>query len=291
MTSVDTADAADAVLGQYIVAQANLRAQLLAWLAHVWGALTSYRHADADAFVRAVLPMVAGAQRATATLTTASLSRMHAAQSGTPVRLPAVAPTDFTGDRVRAADPDTVYRRPFVQVYTALSEGKSLDAAAAAGGRRLQVIAATDVQLAKTHAAHAAMGQMDEVAGYRRVLTGTESCGLCIVAATQRYHKEDLAAIHPGCDCGVAPLKPGEDIGQVIAPNMLSDAHEAIFQRFGKFSAGAREIGTKVIGPDGKPLLYRDVLIVHQHGEIGPVLAVRGQHFDGPSDIEHGTTS
>jgi hypothetical protein len=286
MATVNTADAADAVLAQYIAAQANLRARLLAWLAQMWARLTSYRDADADAFIRAVVPMVAGAQRATATLTTAALGRVQAAQTGAPVRLPSVAPNDFTGERVRAADPTVVYRRPFVQVYTELADGKSLDAAAAAGGRRLQVIAATDVQLAKTHAAQATLGQMDEVAGYRRVLTGTESCGLCIVAATQRYHKEDLAAIHPGCDCEVAPLKPGEDIGQVISPTMLSDAHEAIFQRFGKFSSAAREIGSKVIGPDGKPLLYKDVLIVHQHGEIGPVLGVRGHHFDGPHDIK-----
>jgi len=177
-----------------------------------------------------------------------------------------------------------VYRRPFIQVYTGLADGQPFDAAVQAGGRRLQSIAATDVQLAKTHASQAALAQMDRVVGYRRVLTGAKSCGLCIVAASQRYHKAKLLPIHPGCDCAVAPLGPDEAAAQVIDPEMLGAAHEAIADRFGKWDSGARVI-PGVTGPSGKPLQYRDVLITHQHGEIGPVLAVRGQHFDGPHDI------
>jgi hypothetical protein len=31
--------------------------------------------------------------------------------------------------------------------------------------------------------------------------------------------------------------------------------------------------------------MYRDLIVTHHHGELGPVLAVRGQHFDGPGSI------
>jgi hypothetical protein len=280
-----SAAVADAVIAQYSVAQAKLRSHLLAMLSQLWGSVTSYGDAEAQKFVHTAVPLVAGAQRATATLTTAYLARLDAIQSGRPVRLPSLDPNQFVGDAVRDADPDTVYARPFVVVRRALADGKDLDQAVAAGGQRLNIIAATDVQLSKTHASQAVLSQMPDVDGYRRVLKGSASCGLCIVAATQRYHKEDLAAIHPGCDCGVAPLKAGQDIGQVISPTMLKDAHAAIQERFGKSSAGAREVGTGIIGPDGKPLLYKDVLITHEHGEIGPVLGVRGQKFTGPDDL------
>lgn len=284
-TAVDSATVANAVIAQYAVAQGKLRSHLLAMLAQLWASLTSYGDADARQFVRTAVPLVAGAQRATATLTTAYLARLDSLQTGRPVRLPAVDPNDFVGDAVRAADPNTVYTRPIVVVRTALADGKTLDQAVSAGAQRLNIIAATDVQLAKTHASQAALEQMPDVVGYRRVLTGPHSCGLCIVAATMRYHKADLAAIHPGCDCGVAPLAPGQDIGQLISPDMLDAAHQAIMDRFGKMSAAAREIGTGVIGPRGKPLLYRDVLITHEHGEIGPVLGIRGQKFTGPDDL------
>ncbi|GAA0632216.1 hypothetical protein GCM10010174_61540 [Kutzneria viridogrisea] len=281
---MSTPDYTEAIAAQYIASQAAIRARLLAWLAHLWASLTAYRDADAAAFVRTVLPMVTGAQRATATLAQAHLTRLDAARTGAPLRIPSNPPDAFTGSAVRNADPVTVYTRPFVQVRTALSQGRSLDAAAQAGGRRLQVIAATDVQLAKTHASRATVSEMDGVTAYRRVLVGTASCGLCIVASTQRYHKGQLMDIHPGCDCEVEPIHGTEDPGQIIDAESLAGAHAAIRERFGTVNWGAREIGDE-LRSDGEPLLYKDVLISHEHGEIGPVIAVRGQHFTGPSDI------
>jgi len=287
----DSATVADAVIAQYSTAQAMLRTHLLAMLSRLWASQTSYGDAQAQQFVRTAVPLVAGAQRATATLTGAYLARLDSVQTGRPVRLPPLDPNKFVGDAVRDADPDTVYARPFVVVRKAINDGKTLDEAVSAGARRLNVIAATDVQLAKTHASQAALSAMPHVAGYRRVLTGDHSCGLCIVAATQRYHRGDLAPIHPGCDCGVATLQDGEDIGQIIGPDALEAAHDAIKARFGKSSQAAREVGDGIIGPDGKPLLYKDVLITHEHGEIGPVLGVRGQKFTGPGDLHAAGTA
>src|SRR5207248_3811639 len=152
------------------------------------------------------VPIVQGAQSGTATLTAAYLARIVAQMTSSPVAPPKVNPRTVTGDAVRKADPAEVYRRPFTQVYTDLSQGKSLDAAVQAGGRRLQNIAATDLQLAKTHASQQVLSGDHRVVGYRRVLSGDKSCGLCIVASTQRYRKGDLLPIHPGCSCSVAPL-------------------------------------------------------------------------------------
>jgi hypothetical protein len=266
-------DATDAVLAQYLTAQGNLRLALLTALARMWAGLTSWRDADAQAFAAQAVPLVAGAQNSTATLTAAYLARMVATMSGAPPPPPRVNPATVTGHAVRAANPAEVYRRPFVQVWTDLSKGADLNQAVQAGGRRLQNIAATDLQLAKTNAAQQVLSIEHRVVGYRRVLTGNQSCGLCIVASTQRYRKSELLPIHPGCDCSVSPVLAGQDPGRVLDEGALSAAHDAIRQRFGRAVAGARG-----------PVDYRKALITHDHGEIGPVLAVRGQHFDrGPA--------
>ena len=158
-------DPEDAILAQYLGAQGQLRASLLATLARMWAALTSWRDADAAAFASQAVPIVQGAQSGTATLTAAYLARIVAQMTGSPVAPPKVNPRTVTGDAVRKADPAEVYRRPFSQVYTDLSQGKSLDAAVQAGGRRLQTIAATDLQLAKTHTAQQVLSGERGVSG------------------------------------------------------------------------------------------------------------------------------
>jgi hypothetical protein len=116
--------------------------------------------------------------------------------------------------------------------------------------------------------------------GYRRVLEGAYSCGLCILASTQRYHKQDLMPVHPGCDCSVAPIIGTQDPGRTINDQMVLDVHAAIQDRFGTSEPGGRGIRTADDLVD-----YRDLLITHEHGEIGPVLARRGDHFEGPSEV------
>ena len=132
-------------------------------------------------------------------------------------------------------------------------------------------MAATDLQLAKTHTTRAVLSGKDNVVGYRRVLTGRESCALCAVAATQRYRKDRLLPIHDGCDCGVAPIYGDRDPGQVIDPDQLEGIKASLAERFGDDS--------------GEVADYRKAIVVHEHGELGPVIAVRGQHFTGPDDL------
>jgi len=274
-TSRSRLPAADALAAANQAQSAQLRAALLAALATLWRGLGSWHGSDVDRFLRLARPVLLGAQQRMTALTAAYLTRQVALLTGMPHQ-PAGIPTPAAGD-LRGLPLDEEYTRPFRTVWTELAAGTDLPAAVDRGQQRLENLAATDLQLAKTYASRELLRDNKRVIGYRRVLEGAQSCGLCIVASTQRYHKADLMPIHPGCDCSIAPIVGTADPGHVLDEQRLDDVHAAIADRFGKSTADARG-GTRV--PD-----YRKVLVVHQHGEIGPVLTVRGQRFTGPSNL------
>lgn len=230
---------------------AAIRARVISYIQHTWGSLDSYRDADIDRFVGAVVPVVTAGQVRVAALTDAYLATFQAAVLGGPVS-PIGIPADLVTDETLRGVPATdVYARTGPAVWTALANGSDIAAAAAIGLERASAMAATDLQLAKTHASRLVLAGNDNVVGYRRVLEGRKSCGLCVVASTQRYHRGDLMPIHPHCDCGVQPIFGDRDPGRLIEP---------------------------VSSGDVEP-------VVHEHGELGPVLAVKGQTFTGPSDL------
>lgn len=255
-------------------AAALLRARVLTFTATVWGGLESYRDVDIDRFVAAVVPVVTGAQRQIAALTDAYLAAVAAEVLGRPAGPVGVPASVVDSETLRGVAPVEVYRRAGVTVWTALAHGAPIDVAARRGLRRAQSLAATDLQLAKTHAARHVLAQTGDVVGYRRTLTGSRSCGLCVVASTQRYRRGDLMPIHPGCDCGVLPIYGTADPGPVVDVDTLEGVHDAIAERFGTADRAARG-----------PIDYRDALVVHTHGELGPVLGVRGHDFTGPDDL------
>lgn len=263
----------------------RLRTSMLNLIERAWTGLGSWRDADIDRFVRLVGPVVTAGQRQMSMLTVADLVAYEQLVTGVRPAVPAIAPDAMTVAELRGVPVGEVYRRPAVTTWTALSDGASLDDAVGQGLTRALGIASTDLQMAKVRTAQQVVGSNERIVGYTRVLEGTKTCGLCAVASTQRYHRAELMPIHGGCDCSVAPIFGDEDPGQVINQDRLDAAHEAILERFGSFDAGARDVpGVTRLGT-GDPLQYRDVLIVHEHGEIGPVLAVRGQHFAGPDDL------
>lgn len=266
----------------------------------LWVSLGSYRNADMARFVAQVLPFVAGAQQTMTALTVANLTRQAEIALGHAVKPTAVDVKKTTGAAARnGAAMTEVYERPFHLVWRQLDElprePGSIEQAIAAGGNRAVDLALDDQQLAKQHTAAEVLAKDDKVVGYRRVLEGPHSCGLCIVSATQRYHKENLLAIHGGCDCSVAAIWGDSDPGQTIAATArvdgqlvpvadLPDVHDRLEQRFGGSSSSARNIpGAR--DAHGRVLRYRDVLVTHDHGELGPVLAVKGHPFLGPSDL------
>jgi hypothetical protein len=247
---------------------AAIRQRVVAYVERVWGGLGSWDEADIERFVAAVVPVVSGGQLQTAALTDAYLAAVETAVLGTPARPVGVTPATVSEEALRGVPAVEVYRRPGVTVWTALKNGAEFTAAVQAGLRRATGLAATDLQLAKTHTARRVLSGKDNVVGHRRVLKGSKSCALCIVASTQRYRKADLQPCHPGCDCGVLPIYADRDPGQVIDPDRLDGVHQAIEQRFGVSDASGK-----------RAVDYRKALVTHEHGEIGPVLSVRGQKF------------
>ena len=241
-------------------------------IAAAFSNLGSWRDEDFRQFLKVIEGTLTGANLQAARLQVAFYREM-ATLSGEKFVSPALSANDFSVSKLRnGAEAAVVYRRPFVDVYTALSQGKSVTESIAAGAVRISSLVSTDIQLARRNAGLAARSNNDRIVGYVRTLTGAENCALCYVASTQRYTRNDLLPIHPGCDCGEMPIYGNQDPGQVIDQVRLDATHEAVEQRFGFYDAGAR-------APD-----YRDIAI-REHGELGPMLTVADQNFTGPTDF------
>lgn len=289
----------------YQQATQAIRNQLASFVTAVWRSLGIYRNDQMARFIAEVTPVVTGAQQHMASLTAAHLAQLASVARDVPFQPVAIDPATVSGAAVRnGADPAEVYGRPFHLVWRQLGDYKQMQAPPAdyvdrsirAGEDRAVQTALTDLQLAKTHGARQQMASDPHVVGYRRVLEGAHSCGLCIVASTLRYRKENLLPIHPGCDCSVAPIygyrDPGRSIeiaardssGEIHTIGDLGDLHASIAERFGKSDAAARIVPGAKDGK-GQPLQYKDALVIHDHGELGPVLGVRGQPFLGPNDL------
>jgi hypothetical protein len=284
------ASAAPTVAGLVAAQQATnalVRQRVLQAVRAIWQRLPDYR--NPDQFVAQVVPIVQAGQQQTAATTAAYLSHLYAQLTGDPVRMLGVPSDVATGGR-DGVTPAEVYARPLHEVWRQLHDlphvPGAVEQAIAAGLTRAENLAATDLQLAKTHAAQHVLAQQTNVTGYRRVLEGTYSCGLCIVAATRRYHKAELLPIHPGCDCSVEPIIGHSERvmaamvrtadGQLTPVADLADVHERIADTFGKDSTAARAVA---VGSKDEPINYRDIIVIHDHSELGPVLGVRGQEF------------
>ncbi|RPK74465.1 hypothetical protein [Streptomyces sp. ADI95-17] len=257
-----------ALADRYDALSGSLRDRLISFVLSAFDGLGSYRDADAAAFIERVLPVVLATQQQMGQITDAYLSAVIADMLGG-----AAAPAGVQLDAaLRGVAPAEVYTRPFVTTWTALSKGKAYADAVAEGRTRLLSITETDLQLARTHAAQQSM-QRSGARYFRRRLSSGKNCALCTIASTQRYRVEKLMPIHPGCHCKPEPLPGTRDPGHVIDERLLREAHDAIARDLGESDRGGR-------APD-----YRNVIITRQHGEYGPLLAVRRHEFTGPEEI------
>lgn len=247
-------------------------ASVLGRTSRAWSGLGSYRDADVRRFQRAALPVILAGQRQVASLTVTYLETLYRDIAAETSRV-ALDLGDVTGRSLRDVSPEDVYRRPFVETWTSLSKGEPLDVATDRGAHRLETLAKTDLQLARTHTVRAVTAQQPGVEYTVRELQGEYDCALCMIASTQRYHKKDLAPIHPGCDCLVKTVRADYDPGQVIDEERLERVHELVEDALGDYDRG------------GRAMDYRKIIIARHHGEIGPVLGYRGQRFTGPDDI------
>jgi hypothetical protein len=119
---------------------------------------------------------------------------------------------------------------------------------------------------------------MDGVVGaelFRRVtdVSWVDFAGHVINFQTSTGRYESDSYIVHNCDCAVAPL-----FGHAQPDEIPTEQLHAIV---------ARDLGDKYVSAGGTKgaALYRDIVVTHDHGELGQVLGVRGQHFTGPSDL------
>lgn len=247
----------------YTRAVAEVRRRLVAYSAAAYSAV-GVDDPGLEALVGRMVPAVEAAQIRVANLTAVHLAR----EAGTE----AVDVDEALVTQGRGIDPATVYQRPIIAARAALSEQMPFVEAKAAGQRRLEQLVTTDVQMAKIRQADRSL----RAAGrqfYRRVPKGESTCALCLIAATQRYKVGNLLPIHPGCDCGVEEIPAGLDLDDLLDTDALLESTHAKVEAF-----------TSIADRGGRAVDYRKLLITHEHGEIGPLIAWDGQKFTGSSE-------
>jgi hypothetical protein len=271
-------DVAQILAYQQAVRQVRDRVVLFAKTA--WRGLSSHRDADIDRLVELIVPQVLAGQQRVASLTDAYIAAL-AGTTPVGVDIPTV-----TGAAPRlGAAPREVYRRPAATVYKKLATGGTYDTAVEAGDKRLVSLVKTDLQLA----IRAQEQQTFPGTGfdfYRRTLTGLENCALCVIASTQRYTVGDLKPIHPGCDCGCAPVSASRDPGQVLNRQLLDALHDSIEVELKQRDPQGRDLGLGKTDAKGVPIAdFTDLIVVREHGEYGPTLTWRADRFTGPDAL------
>lgn len=263
----------DDIARRHLQVELGVRNKLAATITGLWALTAGFDDASADEWTAAAVPAVIGAQVAVAGLTSARFDATSRAATGQPAPNLRIRTADVTGAAVRGGtDPSDVYLRAIVAARVAVSEGIDPVDALRRGRDRAVKTALTDLQLTRTHMSRRLVAGDPRIVGYRRQLNG-ESCALCEVASTQRYHRGDLMPIHPGCDCSVAEIYGQSDPGHVIDPDRLDQIQRAV----------ADELGVDHAPTDAESL--RRLIVVREHGELGPVLAVRKHQFTGPDDL------
>lgn len=225
-----------------------------------------YDDAKVAAWAQQLANVVQALQRQTAALTDAYLTRLASTMTGRPLA-PAGA-VDVTALR-KSTTPVQVYSRVAETYRYAVSQGADGPKALVQAAQRADILADTDVALAARAQSQRFM-IVHRVDGFRRVihpeLARGGTCGLCVAAADNVYHRDQLMPLHARCGCTTAPIINGVDPGHQMNRADL----DALYQAAG---------GTQA------PSLTKVRYVVHDSGELGPVLAVHGQHFRGPADI------
>lgn len=226
-----------------------------------------------DAFVARVLPIITGAQIQTAALTDAYLAALLTEAMGTAVSPLGLSPEQVTNLRQNTTLAEA-YARPLRTVWFQQSKGVDFPEALRLGLERAQHMASLDIQLARTHASAVILQQTDGINRYQRVLSGTENCDLCSVAAKHIYKTSSLMPIHTKCDCTVAPVIEGRP------PLANRINNERTFTSPESETAGPGKL---------PPSKVADEVGVEDHGELGPVLVRNQKSYQSFSPNSDGT--
>lgn len=159
------------------------------------------------------------------------------------------------------ADLTEVYSRPAEAYRLTYALTEDADAALAAAHLRLDTLARDDLLVARRDGEHQQM-RASKVEHYRRIvhpeLSETGVCGLCLAASDRIYTIDELLPIHDECKCTVAPDSD-------VADQSVKVDLEQLY----------KDAGGTTDGRALKKVRYQ----VNDHGELGPVLGVKGQRF------------
>lgn len=259
----------DEFVAGYLVLAERLQNDAVNAAVAAWRGLGSYRDDDVARFKRLVVPVIQG-QQARMAAVTAAFHVQVGRERGDDVPMALMERSAI--ESPRGVPADVLYQRPASTLYAELAAGTPFSAAVDRGAQRLRQIVSTDMQVVKTRQSDYTFRNAG-FTYYRRTLTGTEDCALCVIASTQRYRVGTLLPIHPGCNCGVDKVDAGWDPGQVIDPATLDTTHGKVAEFTGVADRGGRN-------PD-----YRELIVTHENGEYGPSLTWRSDNFTGPSDL------
>lgn len=202
----------------YELQRLRLNATVSAAVAAAWVA----KHADRHATIAHAVRLVTAGQAHTVRLVEAYMAAKAIEATGQRIHI-GLDPALYTTSQLRGVAADVVYSRPFGAHGAFVKDGAHPDDALAAAQASVKKLAATDLQLAQTHAARdwmqAAGGEATaeaRIVGYRRVLSGPgPHCALCTAASTRTYRIADLMAVHEHCTCGVQPLYGTEPVASI----------------------------------------------------------------------------
>ena len=240
------------------------------------------------------IPVVQAGQQVAASQTIGYLTA-YSTIAGVPVDAPEIDLEALIAGVRNGTPPADVYARPTITARKVLSDGRGLADALRIGRARAAETAHTDVMLASRAAEQATMEAFPHCVGYRRV-ANPSACRYCLLASTQRYHVRDLRPCHTNCNCSVAMIIGSKDPGHVLDQKLhqqLKDAgvveEETLRRQIARAkTAGlddrvtalrARQDQVRARIAEDPALRYRSEVAVHEHGELGPVLTDREQHF------------
>lgn len=238
------------LVAAYIAAQAALRQRAGVSMAAAWAKLPNYDSTSVPSFLASAVPIAAATKIASVQITSAFLARRVGLSSL------GVNPADVV---IRnGVPPQEVYRRPFVNVWTDLKNGKPFEDAVASGLHRAVSAVQTDAQLAMRGTLTVAATKTERILGYRRV-PDPGACDFCVLISGQRYKTDQLMPVHNHCGCGV-------DVITAENRDQFTGKRE-------------NDLNLTRITRDGV------TAAIVEHGELGPLVVNGDDHFTSAADL------
>jgi len=261
-----TADRLAAISNRHAQQRDSIVEKLLKLLLGLWGDFAVARDPDQVTALAARSATLVSSATSRMRLQTRSYNASVMRELGQKLTLP----TSINPYPRANTSPLEVYGRPAHQFIYELSQGATVDDASAAAADRLEDIVQQDLAVVDRDESQRIYEENPVIVGYRRVIhpelaKDGMSCGLCIVASDQWYGSDDLMPIHDHCHCLPMPIVQGDDPGKQLNRDDLDKLYAAAGGTFGEQLKEVR-------------------VSVNEHGELGPVLVKKGNHFRTPEE-------